>query len=260
MTPGAKMMMMRSNRGKRGYGMRNNMNYHMTDNYGVRNNYDMGSRYDMDSKFRDRRGREHYDNGRYAPRSEWEARIVGDHYEDDMEIRYYPAENREMTRRVDRTGNSGARGDMARMNRIGFDTGHEIRSDYGSRLDAPVWNEGSTMKGGKMQKGHASSSVTFDEQTAHEWMEKLKNADGTTGPHFTKEQVKGMMNQKSVHADPVELWVAMNMFYSDYCKVAKKLNVNNVNFYMDMACAFLDDEDAVDDKLSAYYECVVKHE
>ena len=26
--------------------------------------------YDVDDKFRDRRGREHYDNGRYAPRSE----------------------------------------------------------------------------------------------------------------------------------------------------------------------------------------------
>lgn len=247
MTPGAKMMMMRSNRVKRDYGMRNNMNYPMTDNYGVRN--DMESRYDMDSKFRDRRGREHYDNGRYAPRSEWEGYIVGDNMEKHMEPRqnHYPVENRR---------NDYPRG--TRMNQIGFNTGTEMRSDYKTRIDAPVWNEGASMKGGEMQRGHASSK-TFDEQTAHEWMEKLKNADGTTGPHFSKEQVKGMMNQKSVQLDPMELWIAMNMLYSDYCKVAKKLNVNNVNFYMDMACAFLDDEDAVEDKLAAYYECIVKH-
>lgn len=257
MTPGAKMMMMRSNR-KRDYGMRNSMNYPMTDNYGVRN--EMENRYDMDSRFRDRRGREHYDNGRFAPRNEWEAYIVGDNMENRMEPRQnnYPMENRRMENNhpMENRRNDYPRG--TRMNQIGFNTGTEMRSDYKTRVDAPVWNEGASMKGGEMQRGHASSK-TFDEGTAHEWMENLKNADGTTGPHFSKEQVKGMMNQKSVQMDPMELWIAMNMLYSDYCKVAKKLNVNNVNFYMDMACAFLEDEDAVDDKLAAYYECIVKH-
>lgn len=252
MTPGAKMMMMRS---------KNRTNYPMRDNYhdGMRDNYD------MDSRFRDRRGREHYDNGKYAPRNEWEAYIVGDNMESrGMENRGMESRNMENNYRIENregrsSGRGGARSESPRMNRIGFNTGEEMRSDYGTRVDAPVWNEGANMKGGEMSKGHASSKG-FDENTAHEWMERLKNADGTTGPHFSKEQVKGMMNQKSIQADPMELWIAMNMFYSDYCKVAKKLNVNNVNFYMDMACAFLDDEDAVDDKLAAYYECVVKHE
>lgn len=258
------MMMMRSNRGNRDYGMRNNMKVPMSDNYGMRDNYE------MDSKFRDRRGREHYDNGRFAPRSEWEARIVGDHYGDyDMESLAYPMESRETTRRnMDERksstsrGNYAAKNEMPKMNRIGFYTGEEIRSDYGSRLDAPVWNEGDKMKGGKMHKGRAMSygGAPLDEESAEKWMERLKNADGTTGPHWTKEQVKGMMAQKSIDHDLMDIWVAMNMFYSDYCKVAKKLNVSNVNFYLDMALAFLNDEDAVDDKLAAYYECVVKHE
>ena len=51
----------------------------------------------------------------------------------------------------------------------------------------------------------------------------------------------------------------MNMVYSDYSKVAKKLNVSNIDFYAEIAKAFLDDQDAAPDKLARYYEFVVKH-
>ena len=39
-----------------------------------------------------------------------------------------------------------------------------------------------------------------------------------------------------------------------YCGVAKKLNINNVDFYVYMAQAFLDDKDAGEEKLSRYYK------
>ena len=47
------------------------------------------------------------------------------------------------------------------------------------------------------------------------------------------------------------------VYYSDYYKVAKKFNVNNTEFYADLAEAFLRDKDAADDKLMRYYEYVV---
>lgn len=50
----------------------------------------------------------------------------------------------------------------------------------------------------------------------------------------------------------------MNAMYSDYSGVAKKVNANNLDFYIAMAKAFLGDKDAVHDKLSAYYTAVVK--
>ena len=46
--------------------------------------------------------------------------------------------------------------------------------------------------------------------------------------------------------------------YSDYMPVAKKLGVNNMDFYTQMAKAFLDDKDALPDKLARYYEYIVK--
>ena len=51
----------------------------------------------------------------------------------------------------------------------------------------------------------------------------------------------------------------LNMIYSDYVKVAKKFNVgSNIDFYVDMAKAFLDDKDAGPDKLTKYYQYVVR--
>ena len=50
----------------------------------------------------------------------------------------------------------------------------------------------------------------------------------------------------------------MNMIYSDYFGVAKKLNVNNMDFYAEMSKAFLGDKDAVPGKLYAYFEHVVE--
>ena len=66
------------------------------------------------------------------------------------------------------------------------------------------------------------------------------------------------MTSKGLKLDPVEFWAALNMMYSDYCKVAKRHNTNTVDFYAAMAEAFLNDKDAGPDKLSNYYEYVAK--
>ena len=49
------------------------------------------------------------------------------------------------------------------------------------------------------------------------------------------------------------------MIYSDYVKVAKKFGVGDkIDFYVDMAKAFLDDKDAGPDKLAKYYKYIVR--
>ena len=86
----------------------------------------------------------------------------------------------------------------------------------------------------------------------------MENADGTKGPHWSMDHTKQVAAQKNVSENPLEFWVAMNMMYSDYCAMAKKHNVNTVDFYVDMAKAFLDDKDAKPDKLGRYYYSIVK--
>ena len=59
--------------------------------------------------------------------------------------------------------------------------------------------------------------------------------------------------------NPIEFWVALCMIYSDYSNIAKKHGVGgNLEFYVDMAKAFLNDKDAAPDKLSNYYNYIVK--
>lgn len=49
------------------------------------------------------------------------------------------------------------------------------------------------------------------------------------------------------------------MMYSDYAAAASKHGVGgDVDFYIDMACAFLNDKNAPKDKLARYYEHIAK--
>ena len=183
---------------------------------------------------------------------------------------YYDVDiNRYESRSRDGEGDRGSGNRMTRndpssregggnMRMIGF--GREIyNNDMRSDASMPKFREGDRMAGEKMKKGGAKSEMGMDEHTAREWTSKMENEDGSTGPHWTMEQIKKVMEQRSMTGDPVEFWVAMNMMYSDYCKVAKKLGVNSVDFYAEMAKAFLEDKDAgASDKLMAYYENVVK--
>lgn len=89
-----------------------------------------------------------------------------------------------------------------------------------------------------------------------EWMESMVNEDGTTGGHWTVAQTNTIP-----HTIPDECWnAAMNMMYSDYYGVAVAHSVNSVDFYADMAKAFVEDKDASDNKLAKYYCYVVKAE
>ena len=86
-----------------------------------------------------------------------------------------------------------------------------------------------------------------------------KIRDDTTGQHWPMEQTTAVMRSRGLHYDPAVWYAAMNMIYSDYFKTAKKHGVNTVEFFADMTDAFLDDKDAgaPEEKISAYYHCVV---
>ena len=103
------------------------------------------------------------------------------------------------------------------------------------------------------------SDKTFTLDVAEEWASKLHNEDGSSGPHWTMEQAKRIMAQRNLSLDPTEFWIAINLIYSDFSPVAKKHGVGgNLDFYVDMAKAFLNDKDAGPNKIARYYECVVK--
>lgn len=102
----------------------------------------------------------------------------------------------------------------------------------------------------------------FDRETAMHWAERMKNADGSTGPHWTMEQTAAVADARGIGRDvPRWAWgVAMNMMYSDYYGVAVDFGVNRPEFYAALAEAFLMDKDGPGalEKLCAYYRRIVR--
>lgn len=198
-----------------------------------------------EDRFRDRTGREHYNNGRYAPmRSELHEPMGRGYYQDDS----VPP--------VHDTG-TGYRYDNG--NRlIGFAGGSEYRNDY--RMDAGYQSRDElSNRSGQKQSGHAYSSVRpMDRKTAHEWVQKMHNADGSMGEHWTYDQTSQVMKQRNMDCNPAEFYAVINAMWSDYGKVAEKYGINNVDFWAEMAKAFIMDKDAMPDKAALYYECIVK--
>ena len=103
---------------------------------------------------------------------------------------------------------------------------------------------------------HKENGRRMDLETAKNWVRGMKNSDGSSGGHWTYEQTYQMMKQRNIDCDPVEFYAVMNMLWSDYGKVAEKHNVSNLEYWSEMAKAFLMDKDAGEGKTMAYYECV----
>lgn len=106
-------------------------------------------------------------------------------------------------------------------------------------------------------------ATEFDRETAMQWAERMQNADGSTGPHWTMEQTTAVAESMGIQAPVVPHWawgVTMNMMYSDYYPVAVEFGLNRPEFYAALAKAFLLDKDGPgpERKLMKYYEHVVK--
>ncbi len=109
----------------------------------------------------------------------------------------------------------------------------------------------------RMRSG--GSQKKFNPEMAQMWVQKMKSEDGSPGEHWSMEQVKRLMQQNGIQHEPAEVYAIMNALYSDYCKVFKKYGITSAEAVLEMAVAWLEDQDAVKDKIMAYYECVVKH-
>ncbi len=98
------------------------------------------------------------------------------------------------------------------------------------------------------------------------WKQMMRNADGTQGPHYDMQQVMNAAQKIELDferhdIDEKEFCMAMNMMYSDYCKVARRFVSpdKEMMFFAEMAKAFLCDPDGPEpaEKLALYYNFIV---
>lgn len=221
-----------------------------------------------ESRFRDRDGREHYNDGRYAPMSRGGAYSGGpmdqggyprSEYMEPYSHHGYPVTpyvppvyQREGYRPINKIG-FYVDGEMERLPR-------ELEQDYPMSAGYEGRDEMSRRQGSGYSMGQRPRVMpVFNRQMAEEWVSQMRNADGTRGPHFSMEKAKEVMKQYNVDCDPLEFWVVINSLYSDYDQALKKNNASTLELYACLAKAWIEDQDAVPNKLAAYYTYVVKH-
>lgn len=239
-----RMMAMRG--GRNSNGRRNDRRYEGTRNEysgGMRDEYD-GGIYDYD--------RWRYDNGRFAPkgRGHHTRAEMGD---DEGIYDTYSSSSRGGGNR------SGSRNSVRDYYDGGSYDSMYMRGESGYFPGDVSMHYGREHEDQRHKLGFAVSHEKMDKRNAEEWTQKMENSDGTSGPHWTPEQVQRVIEQRKLNVEFWPFYAALNAEYSDRCKVNKKHGVDSMDFYVDSVLAFwFEDKDAVKNKVEKYYECVVK--
>ena len=100
------------------------------------------------------------------------------------------------------------------------------------------------------------------------WKEKMENADGSYGEHFTGGQIRQAVQAMGVEMkgyNEKEMCLTANMLYSDYGEVLRPFipKEKEAYVYVNLAKAFLEDPDGSvkgGEKLACYYYAIVDDE
>lgn len=132
---------------------------------------------------------------------------------------------------------------------------------YGRRYDPdrPAMHHGEE-RNAEHRTGMAEASGSgLTREEAEKWVRGMKSEDGKTGARWELRDVQKYAGNYGIEDDEViDFFAVLNALASDYGKVAKKYGVDRMEFWAEMAKAFMHDTDAVPDKVRMYYECIAK--
>ena len=108
------------------------------------------------------------------------------------------------------------------------------------------------------EEEHEHYRLTMDD--ARQWAEKMQNADGTRGPHWTIAQTEQVKRENGMRCNAAEFFAIMNAIYSDFCVALKECGISehNTACYAKLAHAWINDQDAEEGKAKRYFEFIVK--
>lgn len=231
------------------------------------NNDEMSAR-----RRRDSRGR--YMEGDYGMRSEYGGAYndYGGSVRGEYDMYIVPPQDRrmgfEMPYGNDMNDNDIRRRNTDRENGDFSEQGEHRRyptSNYGGRrmsmggMSMPRMQQ--MRMGGMRQygmRGGKAEPLTREKATA--WVHGM-DGESEKGETWTFEEIEEIAEKHGMPMQEkklVEFYAVMNMLASDYYKVAEKFDVLEDDFFVCMAKAFIDDKDAVPDKVAMYYECIAK--
>lgn len=108
---------------------------------------------------------------------------------------------------------------------------------------------------------HHHDHERLSKETILAWVDGMVDDDGVKGGKYTWHQAQQYALNKGITDEQrqLEMYAIMNAMHADYHHVANKFGVDRPDFYACMAKAWLEDVDAVEDKVAQYYWHVVEH-
>lgn len=91
----------------------------------------------------------------------------------------------------------------------------------------------------------------FDEEMSHEIVEDMK----PLGEYWNLEAINGVKTNYDLKEDLYDLYVVMNAMANDYGEI---ISLEDVDTYVRLSEAFINDEDAVEHKVWKYFTKLVK--
>lgn len=219
----------------------------------IRNNYGDGA---TNRRRRDERGRYMEGDDYASARAEYSDYIEYDERPTARQMGFGEAYGR-------RGGGGEMRGGYVRYSRADMNDNDQRRMNSGG-MHGEFAEQGEHKRhyggGMKRMEDYRQKAQPLTRQKAEEWVQSMKGegGDGETWSMKEIEEIAKKHNMPMQEHKLVELYATMNMLASDYYKVAEEFDVLEDDFFVCMAKAFLDDEDAVKDKLAMYYECIAK--
>jgi hypothetical protein len=144
-----------------------------------------------------------------------------------------------------------------------YENGHDYEDERRMR-DSRDYEDGRDYED---SRDYNKSRMRIRKSDMKHWKHNMENADGTRGEHYDMEQIMHAAEKVGVKFNDFsekEFCLAVNMIYSDYCKVLKKhiLPEKELTVCAELAKAFLDDADGPEpsEKLALYYYCIVDSE
>lgn len=209
---------------------------------------------------RDSRGR--YMEGGYGARNEYDDPYAYDAYDEGGQMRQmgFGAQDAMNDNDIRRRSTGREDGEFAEQGE------HERypTGAYGGQMRRMSAQQGGMKQqmrmGGMKQHGMIGYVPPLTREKAEEWVDSMEG-ESEQGETWTYEEIEELAKKHGIpklEKKLIEFYAVMNMLASDYYKVAEKFDVLNDEFFVCMAKAFMDDEDAVPNKVAAYYQYIAK--
>lgn len=134
-----------------------------------------------------------------------------------------------------------------------------IVRDFMTEGDEDMRKDGRRYNPEKQHEKHQPKDRHLTREEAEAWVHRMASDDGIHGGRWTYDEAVSVAAKSGIApAEYADFYAAINAVASDYGMAAKRHGVDRLDYWVDMAKAFMHDDDAVDGKIYEYRQYIAK--